>query len=138
MCSSVLLAEDDPTVRAVTACLIERTFHCRVESFCDGARALARLQEGVRGIGLLILDVNMPYLGGFELLEAARSLGVEAPALIQSADPAQRITAEEHGAAFLLKPWRARDVIELLSSLELPRSCVTPPDTADPRASQTA
>ena len=138
MCSSVLLAEDDPTVRAVTACLLERTFHCRVESFCDGARALARLQEGGAEVGLLILDVHMPYLGGFELLEAARAMGVAAPTLIHSADPTQRITAEEFGAKFLLKPWRAPDMIEILSSFDLARPCVTPTDRAEAGASRSA
>lgn len=137
MCLSVLLAEDDPTVRAVTACLLERTFHCRVDAFCDGARALARLQEPDQAVGLLILDVHMPYLGGFELLEAARAMGVAAPALIQSADPTQRITAEELGAEFLLKPWRAHDMIRLLSSFDLVRPCVTPSDSVEPSTRQT-
>lgn len=72
------------------------------------------------------------------LLEAARALGVAAPALIHSADPTQRINAEELGAEFLLKPRRAPDLIKVLAGFDLARPCVTPTDSAKAGAFRSA
>jgi signal transduction histidine kinase/DNA-binding response OmpR family regulator len=63
----VLVVEDDADVRGV----LERILHgegLRVETATDGAEALKVLEKGLPG--LVLLDLMMPGMDGFQLLEA--------------------------------------------------------------------
>ena len=68
---TVVLAEDDPVIAALVRHRLERDeFH--VEHFTNGTDALARARRG--GLALVILDVNMPGISGFDLLGKLRQL----------------------------------------------------------------
>jgi PAS domain S-box-containing protein len=76
---TVLLAEDDPTVRGVWASLLRRHGY-RVITAEDGEQAVAAFRAAAGGVGLCLLDVTMP-----------RKSGVEAYAEIRALDPRVRI-----------------------------------------------
>ncbi len=66
----LLLVDDSPTVRLLTRMfLMERK--CDWFEAEDGARALAIAR--VSPLDLIIADVRMPVLGGFEMLQALRA-----------------------------------------------------------------
>jgi signal transduction histidine kinase/HAMP domain-containing protein/CheY-like chemotaxis protein len=69
----VLVAEDDDTSREAVAALLRRAEDVAVVAVGDAASALARLREG--GIDLMVLDLQLPDRGGFDLLEELRGDG---------------------------------------------------------------
>lgn len=63
---------------------------------------------------LILLDVQMPHMNGFEVLEGLRSVGDEdaVAVLVLTADPAQMERALEAGATgFLSKPFVLAEVL---------------------------
>jgi DNA-binding response OmpR family regulator len=74
----ILLLEDDITLNeTVVEYLEENNFD--VLSFYDGEEAYAKIYE--EKFDLLLLDVNVPSLNGFELLENLRKDNISTPAI---------------------------------------------------------
>jgi len=76
--SRILLLEDDSLLHETIVEYLEELEH-EVYGAYDSNMAEDALFE--RRFDLLILDVNVPGVDGFELLKAAREQGVEAPAI---------------------------------------------------------
>jgi two-component system, sensor histidine kinase RpfC len=111
----VLVADDNPTNREVISKILERGEHMST-LVDDGELVLDRLETGQYDV--VILDRNMPRLGGVETLQAlrltTRGRG-RIPVIILSADatPESRKEALEAGAdAFLPKPIDARRLLD--------------------------
>jgi len=67
----VLIVDDDPDIRdAVGECLRYEGYD--VHSATDGRDALDRLEFGLKP-GLILLDLMMPKLNGFDVLQALQS-----------------------------------------------------------------
>jgi two-component system sensor histidine kinase RpfC len=116
----VLVADDNPTNREVIGKILERGGHTVVLAN-DGEQALDALQR--EAFDTVILDRNMPGVGGIEALQALRLMtrGRERlPVIILSADatPATKREALEAGAdAFLPKPVEALRLLEEIQTL---------------------
>jgi two-component system sensor histidine kinase RpfC len=116
----VLVADDNPTNREVIAKILERGGHT-VALANDGEQALDAIQR--EQFDTVILDRNMPGVGGIEALQALRLMtrGRERlPVIILSADatPATKKEALEAGAdAFLPKPVEALKLLEEIQQL---------------------
>ena len=116
----VLVADDNPTNREVIGKILERGGHT-VTLANDGEQALDALQR--EAFDTVILDRNMPGVGGIEALQALRLMtrGRERlPVIILSADatPATKREALEAGAdAFLPKPVEALKLLEEIQTL---------------------
>lgn len=70
----VLVADDDPSLRALVRASLGSKFECHVAE--DGATALRMAREILPSV--LLLDVNMPQMDGFEVLSAIRNEGATA------------------------------------------------------------
>jgi CheY-like chemotaxis protein len=80
---TVLIVEDDPTVREVTARTLSRLGYCLLEA-ADGEEAL-RVAESYPGeIQLLITDVIMPGMGGRTLADRLRAVRPALKVLLMS------------------------------------------------------
>ncbi len=104
---TVLLAEDDPAIRALAEQVLESCGYT-VLSVGDGREALAVADAHPGPIGLLVTDVVMPRMGGGELAEtlAARRPGLKVLFLSGYADSAVvRHGVLNEGALFLHKPF---------------------------------
>lgn len=67
---SVLIAEDNPDLRRIFAMTFDRsTFDVRVAE--DGQAAIDALLEEIPDV--IVLDINMPRLSGFDVLSYVRS-----------------------------------------------------------------
>ena len=78
----ILVAEDDPSQRRLMTLVLSGAGYA-VHSAADGAEALRLLDE--THIDLLVLDVMMPRLDGFELTRQLRESGSALPILMVTA-----------------------------------------------------
>ena len=87
----------------------------------DGLQALDRLREHA-DIDLVLLDINMPNMNGFELLSRLRSDGVhqDLPVIIISTEGRDEDTERglEAGAvAYIRKPFHSEEILEKISQI---------------------
>jgi len=119
MGAKVLIAEDESHIAESLGFILEREGH-RVETVPDGETVLLRLRGGLPD--LLILDVMLPGLNGFEVLKAIKSdprlNSLPVIVLTAKTQPRDREMAESIGAAiYLTKPYSNRDIVERVRHL---------------------
>ena len=83
---TVLLAEDEPAVRAVVRRQLE-TEGFRVLEFEDAEALLDRFRENPAEADVLVLDKGLPRMDGEACLAAARELAPSLPAVLMSGLP---------------------------------------------------
>jgi CheY-like chemotaxis protein len=121
----VLLAEDDPFVARGVSAALRRGGH-RVTNATDGTSALALLRLDPAGYDVVFTDLNMPGVGGRDLLVALNRDGVKVPVVVLSGYITSAIFDElqQLGVARILrKPVRIED---LLAAVEQPRDQFDP------------
>ncbi len=79
--AKILVVEDDRNMRLLTAARLEDMY--TVVCACDGVEAMEYIHKG--GIDLVIADIMMPRMDGYELLEAMREEGYTTPFLMLTA-----------------------------------------------------
>lgn len=79
--AKILVVEDDRNMRLLTAARLEDMY--TVVSACDGVEAMEEIHKG--GIDLIIADIMMPRMDGYELLETIREEGYNTPFLMLTA-----------------------------------------------------
>jgi two-component system response regulator AdeR len=129
---SVLIVEDDPGIRTLLSRLVARLgLTCRVAQ--DGEEALLAVAEGTPD--LIILDLMMPGMNGFQFLRAYREGGaLETPVIVVTAkdDAFDQFWAHKLGVRhFLVKPFAPQAILgaieEALSST--PHDANSPPSS---------
>ena len=120
MAATVLLVDDEPTIRASLGRVLEKLGYI-VEVATDGRAAVDRLRRG--GVDLLLTDVSMPRMGGLQLLEKLRDESLSVPSLVMSGAAAipDAVRAVQLGATdYIEKPVQtARLELSLRRCLEL-------------------
>lgn len=109
----ILVVEDEPNILDPLEFLLERN-GLTVDSVVDGAAACRRLEETTPD--LILLDVMIPNIDGFEVLRTvrARHSREELPVVMLSAkgQEADRLKAQALGANdFITKPFSNEDLI---------------------------
>ena len=99
---TIYIVDDDDGVRDSARALLE-SYDLAVEDFASARDFLAAFDEEVGGC--LLLDLNMPEMGGFELLEVLRERHVNIPVIIVTAqgDAAAKERARRAGAFALFE-----------------------------------
>ena len=121
MAKRVLIAEDEPSIVESLTFLLERAgFEVAVES--DGRRALEAALA--RPPHVLVLDVMLPELDGYEILRRLRAdpRGARLPVLILTAKGQRedRETALSSGAdIFITKPFANAEVVAAVERLAM-------------------
>jgi DNA-binding NtrC family response regulator len=101
----VLVVDDDAASRRLLDVRL-RAMGCDVATAADGREALAAIQHEVPA--LMLLDLQMPRMGGMELLRALRKGGVDLPVIVITAYGSieAAVEAMKEGAFdFLPKPF---------------------------------
>ena len=109
----MLLVEDDPSIREVTALGLEGAGF-RVTTATDGREGLARFREG--GFALVVLDVMLPELDGLEVCRAIRGES-RVPIVMLSArsDTVDVVVGLELGADdYVTKPFELPELVARL------------------------
>jgi two-component system response regulator MprA len=113
----VLIVEDDAPVRR----MLERSLAAEgfeVRSAADGGAALARAEEATPD--LVVLDVSMPGLDGFDVCRRLRERGMTGGVLMLTARDAvaERVRGLEAGADdYVVKPFAIDEVVARLRAL---------------------
>jgi len=117
MSARILLVEDEPGVVLVVSDLLRAEGHV-VESAQDGVSGLHRATE--ESFDLLILDVMLPGVGGFQICHAARECGFDGGILMLTArgQVRDRVEGLRTGADdYLVKPFDPDELIARVNAL---------------------
>ncbi|MEP6764215.1 MAG: ATP-binding protein [Gemmatimonadaceae bacterium] len=117
---TLLLVEDEPAVRSVSARLLRRNGY-NVQEATDGADAVAQMGDGkLSGISLLITDVVMQRMGGPELVNEFRKERPSLPVLLVSGYSETAIPQEllqTPGTVFVEKPFSTEALLTAVRKL---------------------
>jgi two-component system chemotaxis response regulator CheY len=72
MSKTIFIVDDSPTMTLSVKSALEMNGFA-VQTASDGVQALSKLKGGFKP-DLIITDINMPNMGGFELIKAVRAL----------------------------------------------------------------
>jgi CheY-like chemotaxis protein len=125
----LLVADDDEAVRAMFAMLLRAvTGVDSVVEAEDGMEALALARRG--RLDVVVLDMNMPRLGGIEAARRLRALQPKLPIALQSSDPE---LLRQRAAGLELPLFDKTDVDRLLDWVEQQAEASTARDAARAR-----
>jgi DNA-binding response OmpR family regulator len=117
MADDLLIVEDDPPVRR----MLERSLRAEgfeVRSAADGGAALVAAERAIPD--LVLLDVAMPGLDGFEVCRRLRARGMSGGVLMLTARDGveERVRGLEAGADdYVVKPFAIEEVVARLRAL---------------------
>lgn len=84
-----LIVEDDPAIRRLVGKLLQRR-GIDVDVANDGKQAIEKIRTG--GYSVLILDLMVPEVNGFEIIDFVRTNRIRTPVAVVSAVSAQALT----------------------------------------------
>ncbi|HEY0320722.1 MAG TPA: LytTR family DNA-binding domain-containing protein [Pyrinomonadaceae bacterium] len=100
----VLLVDDEPLAREMIREMLKDDSESEVVAECvNGREAVEAIQE--HDPDLIFLDVQMPEIGGFEVLEALKSVHVPHVIFVTAYDQYAVRAFEVHALDYLLKPF---------------------------------
>ena len=114
--SHILIVDDDADIRQVLRLLLREEYNI---TEAEDGRAAIRAVENNSDIDLIILDVMMPGLSGYETCDAIRAM-TNAPVLFLTAKSAEndRLSAYRSGGDdFLSKPFSQGELLAKVGSL---------------------
>ncbi len=121
---TVLVIEDEDEVREVVGRMLERLgFH--VIAAQDGVAALERLDEHDGSVAAVLLDLSMPRMGGYEVLQRIRGRKPDLPVILMSGYTEQEVASKVLDArsgvvGFLQKPFLPEDLTSVLRHVSPP------------------
>jgi DNA-binding NtrC family response regulator len=127
----ILLCDDEETLLRSLGRILRSAGHEVVTA--DGPAGFARLQQ--ERFDMVLTDIRMPGVSGFEILQAVRSFAPGTPvvAMSGSAEIPDAVKAMHAGARdFLIKPFDVQTLEDAVAAVLKPPA--TPAPDADPRA----
>jgi len=115
--SRILVVEDDPAILRGLADNLKAESH-EVLTASDGEEGYRLIVE--RKLDLIILDLMLPKLGGYEVCRKVRGEGVHTPILILSArgEESDRVLGLDLGADdYVTKPFSVRELLARVRAL---------------------
>lgn len=114
--ANILVVEDDRSMRLLTAARLSDTYH--VLCACDGLEALEIIRRG--GVDLVVADIMMPRMDGFELLRTLRAEGITIPYLLLTAK--ETLDAKQQGFElgtddYMTKPFSSDELLWRIAAL---------------------
>jgi DNA-binding response OmpR family regulator len=107
---TVLIAEDDENIKNIITLYLEREYH--VISYENGEEALSNIKEFRPD--MIILDVFLPGMNGFQICKSLREEGIDIPVIFLTAKREQRdkIQGLEIGADdYMTKPFDPEELM---------------------------
>lgn len=104
---TILLAEDEPQVALTVKVMLEE-MGFKVIAAANGREALEQYRKNAADITLVVADIGMPVMNGYEMFQELKKLDPELPIIISSGFGDKDVTAslsEDAVAGLLSKPY---------------------------------
>ncbi len=106
----VMVVDDSPTVVKFVSFALRST-GLKVVTACDGMDALEKLSALPEGVDLIITDLNMPNVDGYEFISTVRGnqLYANVPIIILSSEEEEKdkkLGTEAGASSYLVKPFK--------------------------------
>ena len=117
MTNSVLIVDDEDDIRELIALQLttpERTF----QFAANGLEAISILSN--QNIDLVISDIAMPKMNGFELLRKIKLMGLSTPVIILTGHADSMVANQLRTysvKSFINKPWKKNELEDAVSSV---------------------
>ena len=116
----ILIAEDDEVNRAILKEILKDDYE--VIEADDGERAVSMIQEEQDRINLVLADIHMPVMDGFEVIEYLHDKGLseKIPVIITTGDQSADVllSGKKYQVADIVyKPFKAKDILRTIESL---------------------
>lgn len=120
MAKTILIVDDSVTMTLSLKSSLELNGF-KVETAADGIQALDKLKTGFKP-DLIITDINMPRMGGMELIRMAKALpGMRFTPILTlttESDPKKREESKKLGATgWLVKPVSGPDLVKIVKQV---------------------
>ena len=115
--ASILIIEDEPAMQLGLKDNLEVENH-NVDTSSDGEEGLQKLKSGK--YDLVLLDVMLPKLSGFDVCKAARTAGISTPIILLTArgEEIDKIVGLELGADdYITKPFSVRELLARIKAI---------------------
>ncbi len=113
----ILVAEDEEGMRELVVDVLESAGYS-VLAVANGREAIEIFKMKKGEIGLVILDMVMPGMGGEQTFYELKKYGLDVPLLLSSGyDDAEEKLVVEGIAGFIGKPYRIDDLIEKVRTI---------------------
>jgi CheY-like chemotaxis protein len=89
----ILVIDDEPFVQAITIHLLQELGYQLIEKASDGADALSVMQNSALPFELVICDLNMPVMDGFDFMYAAQAMNYQGALIVLSSEEPQQLAA---------------------------------------------
>ncbi|HZQ34291.1 MAG TPA: response regulator [Dehalococcoidia bacterium] len=113
----VLIVDDEPTIRRLVQTVLELEGH-KVTTADDGQQALDRVGEQPPDV--LVLDVRLPGIDGWEVLRRLDALQLGTRVVLLSAAPDIDLAAGDGATAVLAKPFEIDHLVAAVDRLTAP------------------
>ncbi len=114
---TVMLVEDEEMLREMAATMLTRMGY-QVLTAKDGVEALEIFKNHLDEILVVVSDLSMPRMGGWETLTALRQIQPDIPVILASGYDESRVLAGDHPErpqAFLHKPYQKAELQAVLA-----------------------
>lgn len=121
--ANILIIEDEPSMQLGLRDNLELESY-QVDVADDGALGLSKIKSNT--YDLILLDVMLPKLSGFDVCKAARSAGINTPIILLTArgEEIDKVLGLEFGADdYITKPFSVRELLARIKAI-LRRSSV--------------
>jgi CheY-like chemotaxis protein len=81
---TILVVDDDPDIASVIRIWLEKHGFAAYE-FTDPTLAFEYLRNGTRGVDLVLSDIRMPFINGYELVTKIKAVQPEIKVILMSA-----------------------------------------------------
>jgi DNA-binding response OmpR family regulator len=122
----VLIAEDDPDIQVILRMVLTRLGKCDVNITYQGNEVLALAKT--QNPGLILLDVMLPEMSGFEICKALKAdestKNIPIIFLTARSMPTEMQQALDMGASgYLAKPFDPMTLISQINAIIMPLGC---------------
>jgi DNA-binding NtrC family response regulator len=123
MTQHILVVDDEPGIREFMAAALDEVGF-EVETAANGREALDRIAE--ERPELVLLDLQMPVMSGWEVLTQLQMANVDVPVVCMTAgDRCKAEVVRHHAAGFIAKPFELGelyDIVERFAGVETDES----------------